>query len=98
MPTDEVALRTEVDRICMLCRIADVASTHTHALLGIFHRSSMAAVIADSTVSFRYVGKPNAEYALVTVSVYGSWGASISVSSVRPVTLRGGRSGTRGSC
>jgi hypothetical protein len=35
-----------------------VAETHTHALLSIFHRSLMAAMIADSTALFRYQGKP----------------------------------------
>jgi hypothetical protein len=41
------------------CRIARVARTHTHALLDIFHRSLMAAaMIASSTASLRYQGKP----------------------------------------
>jgi hypothetical protein len=30
------------------CRIAGVARAHTHALLDIFHRSSMASMITDS--------------------------------------------------
>jgi hypothetical protein len=34
------------------------AQAHTHALLGIFHRGSMVAMIADSTASFRYHSKP----------------------------------------
>jgi hypothetical protein len=41
------------------CRIANVARAHIHALLGIFHRSLMTAMIADSTTLFRYQGKPN---------------------------------------
>jgi hypothetical protein len=48
------------------CRIAGVTEAHTHALLGIFHRSLMAAMIADSTASFRYQGKPIADSALVS--------------------------------
>jgi hypothetical protein len=40
-----------------LCRIAGVARAHTHALLDIFHRSSMAAVIADSNC-IRTSGRP----------------------------------------
>jgi hypothetical protein len=37
---------------------------HTHALLGIFDRSSMAVIIADVIASFRYKGKPSAESAV----------------------------------
>ena len=36
---------------------------HIHALLGIFQRGLMAAMIADSTASFGYHGKPNADSA-----------------------------------
>jgi hypothetical protein len=34
-------------------------------LLGIFHRSLMVAMIAHSTASFSFQGKPNAEYLLL---------------------------------
>jgi hypothetical protein len=46
------------------CRIAGVAEAHTHTVLSIFHRSLMAAMIADSTALFPYQDKPNAESAL----------------------------------
>ena len=46
----------DIDRIC---RIARVARTHTHALLGIFRRSFDGATLTDSAVSSK---QPNAEY------------------------------------
>jgi hypothetical protein len=52
--------------------MAGVAQAHTHAFLGIFDRSSMAAMIADSTASVRYHGKPNAEYALAHAGLAAS--------------------------
>jgi hypothetical protein len=41
--------------------LQSAALADTHALLGMFNRSSMATVIADSTASFVYHGEPNAE-------------------------------------
>jgi hypothetical protein len=47
------------------CRIAIIVQAHTHALLGIFDRGSMATTIADSTASVRCEGKPIADLARV---------------------------------
>ncbi len=40
--------RTSCSVSSLICRIAGVARAHSHALPDIFHRSSMAAMIADS--------------------------------------------------
>jgi hypothetical protein len=50
------------------CRMSDGGRAHIHALLGIFHRSLMATMTANSTASFRYQDKP-AEYAIVNWTV-----------------------------
>jgi hypothetical protein len=57
----------DVARDARFCRIADVARAHIHALLGMFHRSLMAAMVVDSAVSFRYQGKPIADYECLLV-------------------------------
>jgi hypothetical protein len=43
-------------------REAEVAQAHNHAQLGMFNRTSMAAMISDSTAPLRWHGKPNADY------------------------------------
>jgi hypothetical protein len=44
------------------CRIADVAQAHTHALLGILDRGSMAAMIAEFDCVISLLAEPNADY------------------------------------
>lgn len=53
-------------------RIADVNRADTHAVHGIFHRGSMAAVSADSTASFGY---PGPSRTLTLTAGIGSGGA-----------------------